>query len=1068
MNVPRLQKNAIGKGNVMEFKYSYHCRPDVLHVGCEKTRAYYIPYGSEEAALSDERSNSTRLTSLCGEWDFHWYPNVAEAADFLAEGFTTEDFDKIDVPRSWQTYLDRGYDLPVYANTLTPIPFDPPHVPFENPCGLYVRELNVTEEQMTRELYLNFEGVDSCFYLFINDAFVGYSQVSHMTSEFKVNQYLHDGINTLKVLVFKWCDGTYLEVQDKYRMSGIFREVFLLARDKNHAKDIELRPTLNEDYSVGHLTVQVGSDAPLSYAYKLLAPDGAIVATGEGSSDGVASIKVKAPALWSDEIPALYTLILHCGEEYIPFAIGFKDLKIENRVILINGKKVKARGVNRHDSHPLLGAATPKEHMWNDLLIMKAHNVNMVRTSHYPNDPRFLTMCDRLGLYVCDETDLETHEAAMVGAWDYFSDSPEWTASYLDRCERMYERDKNHVCVIMWSLGNESGVGRNQAEMYRYLKSRDPKCIVHCEDASRRHFNCKLHVPPNETYPWRDYHLATDVTSHMYHIADRERGSVDGKGDCLWTYLKNPDHDQPLFLCEYSHAMGNGPGDLKEYWDMIYAYDTFFGGCVWEFLDHSVQLPGDYEGRPMFTYGGDLGDKSGVDSGNFCVDGLVYPDRRPHTGLLEYKQVIKPFDVSDVDIAAGRFTVLNRREFRTLEDMDILWRFEQKGKTVRQGMIPSPDIAPQSKKEFVADLSGINLKAGGALYISLCQNTDTPWAEKGYEIGFAQFELPEVTVREALDAEAAQGNTPVCVEEKGSIRVTAGDKEYTFATLGEHRGLLISAKKDGLEILAAPIRPNVWRAPTDNDRKIKEKWREAGYEKPVTDCRRIGVTEAGDGKVTVEAELVMSRLSYVPFLHMTVAYTVLSGGDLVIKTDAKTASFKLRDYDDSLRMPFLPRLGFLMELVPGYEQLTYFGRGPVESYQDKRQASRQGVFSDTVTDHFEHYVRPQENMAHADTQWMTVANVAGRQVSVVSTDRAFSFNCSHFTPAMLTKTAHDYELVASENTVLCVDYLQSGIGSNSCGPYLEHEYRLGQPEYSFSFRLMLDAKRDLFDEAGKC
>ena len=1042
----------------MNFPYTYHKNLEALHVGCEKPRAYYIPYGDEAAALTDDRAKSDRLTSLCGEWDFHWYPSVAEAADFLAPDFSVTGFDKIDVPRSWQTYLDRGYDVPVYSNHNFPIPLDPPFVPEENPCGLYVRELNVTEEQMGKELYLNFEGVDSCFYLFLNDKLVGYSQVSHMTSEFKVTKYLHAGVNTVKVLVFKWCSGTYLEDQDKYRMSGIFREVFLLARDKNHATDIELRPTLHEDYSKGILSVSVRADAPLSYSYTLTSPDGAVVAKGEADSGTALTLKVTKPALWSDECPSLYTLVLHCGSEYIPFAIGFKDLRIEGNVILINGKKVKGRGVNRHDSHPLLGAATPMEHMIHDLMVMKAHNVNMVRTSHYPNDPRFLALCDRYGLYVCDETDLETHGTAMAGYWDLFSDSPDWTESYVDRVTRMYERDKNHVCVIMWSLGNESGVGRNQAAMYDYLKSRDPQCIVHCEDASRRYSEWVLSSARSDRWPFRDYHKATDVHSRMYPSIK----------DCLKKYLENPSNDQPFFLCEYSHAMGNGPGDLKAYWDLIYKYDCFFGGCVWEFLDHSVQLPGDCEGRPMFTYGGDLGDKSGIDSSNFCVDGLVYPDRRPHTGLLEYKQVIKPFYVKDVDVAAGRFTLVSRRLFTDLSDMDLIWRFEQKGKTVRQGMIPSLSIGPEEEKDFALDLSGIDMRAGGSLYLALCQNTDKPWAEKGYEMGFVQEDLPEITVRAALDEACAGLETPTYEETDRALTVTAGNKVYTFAKCGDSRGLLTSMTKDGAELLASPLRPNVWRAPTDNDRRIKVKWAEAGYNKPVMNCKSITVAEQGEGKLSVVTELTLSKLSYVPFLRMTVTYTIFARGGFTVKTDAKVSSYRLKEYTDSVDMPFLPRLGYVMELVPGYEELTYFGRGPVESYQDKRHASRQGVFMSSVTDHFEHYVRPQENMAHADTRWMTVAKENGERLSVVSTDNAFSFNCCHFTPETLTETRHDYELVASENTVICVDVCQSGIGSNSCGPALAEEFRMDAPAYSFSFRVLLDGETDLFSEAGKC
>ena len=366
----------------MNFSYDYHQNLKVLHLGCEPTRAYYIPYGDEASALVGERAKSDRLTSLCGEWDFRWSPSVAEAPDFLAEDFSTVGFDKIDVPRSWQTYLDRGYDIPVYSNTYFPIPLDPPFVPEENPCGLYVRELTLTADQLKRDLYLNFEGVDSCFYLFVNNRLAGYSQVSHMTSEFHVNEYLHEGVNTIKVLVLKWCDGTYLEDQDKYRMSGIFREVFLLERDRAHIVDAELRPTLNEDYSKGTLSLSVTATEALTYSYTLLAPDGTQVAAGEGSSDAPLTVTVKKPLLWNDETPNLYTLILRAGSEYIPFLLGFKDLRIVGNVILINGKKVKGRGVNRHDSHPLLGAATPMEHMIRDLMIMKAHNVNMVRTSH--------------------------------------------------------------------------------------------------------------------------------------------------------------------------------------------------------------------------------------------------------------------------------------------------------------------------------------------------------------------------------------------------------------------------------------------------------------------------------------------------------------------------------------------------------------------------------------------------------------------------------------------------------------------------------------------------------------
>ncbi len=538
----------------MNFEFNFHKSLKTLHAGCEKPRAYFVPYSDEQTALADNRAASSRLLSLCGDWDFKHYASENHLDDFLADGFSTDGFDKLTVPMCWQSETGRGYDTPNYTNTKYPFPVDPPHVPAVNPCGLYVRDVFVPDEILEKEVYINFEGVDSCFYLFVNNTFAGYSQVSHSTSELNITPLLRKGYNNFKVLVFKWCDGSYLEDQDKFRFSGIFREVYLLARDKGHIKDIFVRPTLSEDYKKATLSVELTADKKLAVEYKLLSPSRIAIAEGKTDTDAGISVAVDSPELWSDETPELYTLVIKCGEEYIVQNVGFKDLKIKNRVIYINGKKVKAKGANRHDSHPYLGYATPMEHMLEDLYIMKRHNINMVRTSHYPNDPRFPALCDRLGFYMCDETDLETHGMGTVGYWDKLTDSEEWEESYLDRCERMFERDKNHVCVIMWSLGNESGMGVNQEKMYEYLHSRMPDCIVHCEDASRRWAEHTFQNRTNEPHRFlRDYHKCSDIYSFMYWNTK----------DCVELVLKNKKADMPLFLCEYCHAMVTVPETLR-------------------------------------------------------------------------------------------------------------------------------------------------------------------------------------------------------------------------------------------------------------------------------------------------------------------------------------------------------------------------------------------------------------------------------------------------------------------------------------------------------------------------
>ena len=1008
---------------------TYHRSLADLHVGCEKPRAYFIPYQSREAANTLNRAESDRFLSLCGEWSFRYYNSERELPDFTADTWTTDGADRLNVPMSWQYALGRGYDMPQYTNINYPYPVDPPHLPDDIPCGLYERSFTVSAEALAnRQIYINFEGVDSCFYLYVNHKFAAYSQVSHMTSEICVNDYLVAGENTVQVLVMKWCDGSYLEDQDKIRTSGIFREAYLLLRDKVHLKDLYVRQSVDADLSHAIVRAELTLNGESDVAYTLVSPMGETVKEGtvRVCGEGCIEMELDAPVLWNDEEPKLYALYLDCGEEHIRQEIGLRRFEIIGRVMYVNGQKIKLKGVNRHDSHPQLGSATPMEHMLRDLYLMKAHNVNTVRTSHYPNDPRFLELCDRLGFYVCDEADIETHGFGHVHCWGKLTDSPDWSEAYLDRAERMMERDKNRACVLMWSVGNESYIGLNHRLMSAYFHERMPGCFVHSEDASRQALN-EYRAATGDALKTRTMNVDyIDLDSRMYpSVKDIERD-----------YGNSKIVSKPFFLCEYSHAMGNGPGDLEEYWQAIYKYDWFVGGCVWELLDHSVDIG--TPGHPKFIYGGDFG--TFPNDGNFCVDGLVYPDRRPHTGLLELKQVLRPCRAVAFDAEKGSVTLHNLRHFTDLSDLDLYWTVEQNGRVVREGRVTELKIANGRRRTYVLAkdlLRGLR----GFCYLNLSYRTNRtlPWAVCGYEVGFEQFELdtPAMEVPERK----GMGQPFTVTETERTFVITDGDNVYT---VDRKRGLLSSIKGQGKELLVSPLTPTVWRAPTDNDREVKNRWFNEHYHKMQSACYACSVQETEE-QIEVCATLSVSAPAKLPLLRLEVIYRFRRGEGVAIETDAKVLQ----------KDAFLPRFGFVCKMPADCEQLAYFGRGPVESYADKKQASRTGRYATTVTEHFEHYVRPQENMAHVDSRWVEVYNVAGQGLLVTNTETSasFSFNCSHFTDEQLTATAHDYELEPLSETVLHLDYAHSGIGSNSCGPVLDRALRLEQ-DFHFALRLL--------------
>ncbi len=1002
----------------------YHKSLSDLHIGCEKPRAYYIPHMSAESSASEFRDDSALFKTLSGEWDFKFYPSIREVPDPRLGDISFEE--KLDVPMNWQ-HAQRNYDCVQYTNSAYPFPLDPPYIPENNPAGVYRRTFYLEKTDIEKNgeklcQMLNFEGVDSCFYLFINRKFAGYSEVSHMTSEFDITEHVHEGENEICLVVVKWCVGSYLEDQDMFRSSGIFREVYLLMRRRERIEDIFIKCDTSEDFSEALIYAEISTKGKLEVTARLYDRDEEMLGECTETISGNGSLsfkKLSSPHLWSDEDPYLYSVLLIANGEYIRINIGVRRIEIRGRVIYINGKKVKAKGVNRHDSHPLLGHATPFEHMKRDIMLCKAHNINFIRTSHYPNDPRFPELCDKYGIYLCDEADLECHGADSVSSYDHiFTNDPEWREAYLDRAVRMLERDKNHPSVVIWSVGNESGAGVNHKAMRDYYKARDNSRLVHLEDDSRVAYRAHSEekagkTPEHSSEYYRSY---IDLESRMYI-----------SGETLDWYLSD-ECKKPLFLCEYSHAMGNGPGDLKWYWDKVYANDHFFGGCVWEFTDHAAVIGENIYQSPKYIYGGDSGEHPHF--GEFCVDGLVYPDRRPHTGLLELKEVLKPFKA---EYAGGVLKITSLRHFTPLSDITLNYTVERNGAAILSGTLGKLDIAPESSAEYEIKADALEYTT---LNISAVQNTETEWAKLGYEIGSHQFILSD-NITECADS----GLSARLTECKDFFTVRIGE---TAVKIGKCSGLIESIASNGKEALAAPVSLTVWRAPIDNDRYIRRNWQQHYFDHEKNNLHFVNASEH-DGAVTVNAEVTVSADSFVPIVKANVTYTF--GGNDGISVKCRGELGDGRPWDDG--QPALPRFGFKFRLREGFEDIRYFGYGPYESYEDKRMASKIGLFKTTATENFEHYVRPQENSAHYGCKWADITTPQG--FGIYFSGESFSLSASHYDPHYLTGFAHDFELVPERETTVIIDYRNAGIGSGSCGPVLNEKYQINEKSFDFAF-----------------
>lgn len=992
--------------------------PQVLHVNCEKPRAYFIPYETEAKAEKGIRGTSKFYKSLNGAWKFKYYDSVQKVeAEFFAEGYNESEWDELIVPSNWQLH---GYDIPNYTNVDYPYPCDPPFVPNENPAGAYIRDFY--QEDIDNETYLVFEGVDSCFYLWVNGEQVGYSQVSHMTSEFNISEYLKPGHNRIAVLVLKWCDGSYLEDQDMWRLSGIFREVYLLKRDKIHIDDVFVKPELNKDLTKGMLKCEVKINGDTAASIRAVLKDNKEHIIDEQAVEvlkhGTVEFKVLKPELWSAETPNLYKLFLFQGEEVILFKIGFRKIEIIDSVTYINGAGIKFKGVNRHDSHPELGHTIPMHHMKKDLIMMKQHNINAIRTSHYPNDPRFLELCDELGFYLIDEADLEAHGAGFNHR-NIVSNDPQYEKAYVDRMERMVERDKNHPCVVIWSLGNESGYGPNHISMAEWAKRRDTSRLIHYEGNWER----------------------GELTDSCLDIFSKMYTSIDS----IEEFLADEKEKRPLVLCEYCHAMGNGPGDLKDYWELFYKYPRLAGGFVWEWTDHSIKTKNS-EGTTYYAYGGDFGDKP--NDGHFCIDGLVYPDRTPHTGLLELKNIIAPVRTEAVDILNGSFKITNLYDFINLSKLALNWKLEKDGECIEEGRLDNLELEPQ-KSELVNIEYNKPKKNDGRYFLTIYYTLkqDETWAKKGHEIAFEQFELLigliEKTSLRMVDMHSIK------IEKSETELIIQGiDFQYTFDMI---LGTFTKIQHNGVSLLDSIPKFNVWRAPADNDMHIKAKWIEEGLKRINTHSYSAKVISEGDKYVSLCTEFSLGGYTSRPVFRGSVVWTVYGSGDIVLETKGQ-----VREED----IPFLPRFGIQFRMPKGNELVEYFGYGPHESYIDKHRSTKKGRFESNVDDMHENYLMPQENGSHFSTEWAAVTNLLGMGLLFIGMED-FSFNVSHYTPEDITAADHSYKLIRRDETIVNIDYKMSGVGSNSCGPELLPQYRLKESEISFKLRIKPIFKEDI-------
>ncbi len=981
-------------------------------------RAHFTSFPSEIDAKTGELGHTHFYQKLNGRWSFLFLdaPEYSPQ-DFYKTSYDYTSWDTIEVPGNWQR---QGYGNMHYSDLWYNFPIIPPYVPVENPTGIYRTTFDIDEIKTDFQYILRFQGVDSAFEVYLNDTFIGYSKGARIQSEFDLSDQLITGKNMLTVRVFQWSDGTYLEDQDMWWLSGIFRDVELFARPVVGLYDFTVKTVFDDDYHhatlIVHPTVEYKGQ---NIHYQLEDNDGNTIFQEEQDSRESLVKKVNNPIKWSSEDPYLYTLAMtvYSGKEMVETIhqqVGFRQVEVKGNTFLVNGVAINLKGVNRHDYHPLKGRVTTKEDVEADITLMKKHNINAVRTAHYPNAPCLYELCDQYGLYVIDEADLECHGFELTEDYKWLADNLDWEEAFVNRLKRTLMRDKNHPSIIMWSLGNESAFGHNFRKMAEYAKATDPTRLVHYEGD----FEAEVTDVYSTMYTWLEH----DSKQTMDQIASSTT--------------------KPHILCEYGHAMGNGPGNLKEYQDIFYKYDHMQGGFIWEWFDHGIESYSD-DGRTYYKYGGDFGDEP--NNGNFCIDGLLMPDRTPSTSLKEYKKVIEPVETRAFDIRAGIYELVNRLDFNSLDDYQLTCQFYEDDKLVAEKEQVIPDIQPGNAANIV--ISYPNAKQTKpeiqyTVHFTYTLKRATNWAKAGFEVTRSVFVYDEAIP--TINYKGDDSGNITYVEENGLVTVSGEKFKVTFDKV---LGQILDSTYNGHRIIEQGPAFNLWRAPIDNDMYILEDYRNDYFLHLGHDMVRDVQYELKKDHFEWRMRSLYGTTNNSWYYDLTYTYKVFADGKIQVALEGIASGRK----DNA--PPMLPRIGVQMRVNRSLDKASWRGLGPHENYTDSCQSAYPGVFHKHIDDLFVNYVKPQANGNHMDCDWVCLGNDS---ISLhCKADKRINFSALRYEDADLEKAKHTVDLQERDYIILHIDQQQNGLGSNSCGQDQLDKYRCKFRDFTLEFELSL-------------
>lgn len=996
-------------------------------------RAHFLTFPSKEKALLNNNRYTHAFKNLNGVWKFMFL----DAPEYSPEGFFNSDFDvtkmdDITVPGNWQL---QGYGKMHYSDLWYNFPINPPYVPTENPTGIYKRTFFVEESYRDKKIIIRFCGVDSAYHLWINGKEVGYSKVARNESEFDITDIIRVGEeNDVTVRVYQWSDGTYLEDQDMWWESGIFRDVELIGVPKDGINDYKVIADLDDEYKNGIFKVEafLRTTKEVNVTFELVdAGENTVFTKTVVTKEGKACIDEVIADVnhWTAETPYLYKLFMTVEDdgqivEVIPQNVGFRNIRLNGETFLVNGVAIKFKGVNRHDYSPQNGRVVSREEIEKDIILMKQFNINAIRTSHYPNSYYLYDLCDEYGMYLIAETDLECHGFELTGDYKWITDDPSWELAYVSRMTRMIERDKNHPAIIFWSLGNESAFGCNFRKMTDVAHEMDPTRLVHYEG---------------------DFDVeSADVYSTMYTWIENPK-----KPYLMKDIIKKS--KKPHVHCEYCHAMGNGPGNLKDYQDLVYAHDKLQGGFVWEWFDHGIESFTE-SGEKYYRYGGDFGDDPS--NKDFCIDGLIMPDRTPSPGLYEYKKVIEPITTTAVDIQKGIINLLSRYDFANLDRFNLVYKVMEDDVILQTGFMAVPSIEARANKDITLpyDLSAIKVKPGAHYYVNISYQLreDTSYASSGHELATAQFELP--LYKEGIVVRP-EGILNV-EKEHTTLHVKGANFSLDFNLVN---GNLMNIVRDGMQVLSKGPRLTLWRAPISNDMEIIDKLKKVYFlhlEHEVV----MNIDYHMEGNILkVEVDTINSTTNSAWHFKTKYVYTVCPSGDILIDVEG-TPSGRV-----DLAPDMLPRIGVSMHLDKSMEHVRYFGMGPGENYADSKEAAQMGLYANTVDGLFTNYVIPQENGNHMGCKWVSMTNDRGMGL-LASTEGDFNFSASWYEDKDLDDAKHTCDLVKRDYIVFNVDYKQNALGTNSCGQWQLDKYRAKFEDFKLSFRLTPFNNKEVLDK----